>query len=421
MVRSVLAAALLAAIILASCTPSQVAPDADITIVGGAADAAGAPLADTLVQLTVDPGPGIIFWLPFVIGTFGAACLTDLCGAEHETTTDRDGAYRFELTGRDVQGGFGEEVDLLLGFTGRPPEGTVAGASARATLVVRRESTVIPRIELWEPAVDLTPDGAVGWSALATMLGVPDRYEAVFQTGAGFPIWSQVGGPEGTTVDPRVLEDAAGAVAGVGHLQVQAPEGLRSVSFRTPSLAFRSLAGPPVSRGAPCTALTSAGTRVDTVPCRATDGVLSEPVAAAIPCDAEAACEQVTALEVDVAAARPVDLVVVRGCPECALTLDDGAPVRITEALAAIQVESPVPVARLVLQGDLSDLTEVSVWDGPPAGGLERIAALPGAGSSGAGGGADSGVPVLLLLLAAFLVGVTFTALLNVVAFTRPR
>ncbi|MBW3662357.1 MAG: hypothetical protein KY469_04580 [Actinobacteria bacterium] len=230
---------------LAACTASQVDPDAEVSITGVAADSGGAPLAGTRVGLTVDPGPGVLFWTPFILATLGTACLTDLCGADHQTTAGDDGSYRFDLRGSDLQGTFGEEVDVLLSFADEARSGAVAAAGVRATFVVRNENTVLPSLELWEPTLSLSGQGTISWAPPTATFGVPDRYDALFQTGNAATIWSQVGTPEGATVDSRVLEDAQGAVAGVGRIPVNAPEGLREVALRSPSLAFRSRARRP--------------------------------------------------------------------------------------------------------------------------------------------------------------------------------
>lgn len=411
---------------LTACTPSQVDPDAEVSIAGVAADSGGVPLAGTRVGLTVDPGPGVLFWTPFILATLGAACLTDLCGADHQTTTGDDGSYRFDLRGNDVQGVFGEEVDVLLSFAGEARSGAVAGAGARATFVVRNENTVLPNLELWEPTPSLSGPGTIGWTPPVATFGVPDRYDALFQTGKAATIWSQVGTPEGATIDPRVLEDAQGAVAGVGRIPVHAPEGLREVALRSPSLAFRSRAGAPASRGADCAATTSDGSRVPLAPCRATDGVLTEGVDPRIGCDPQAQepCPHVTGLEVQLGTERTVELIVVRGCEDCALDVSDAAPIQLTDVFAAVPLDG-VTTDTITVRGGLGTLTEVSVWDGPTAGGLEQLEELPD--TERAEGVAadpdldeDERVPVWLAMLAAGLLGAAVATLI-LSARRRPR
>lgn len=76
------------AVVLASCTPSQVDPDAEVAIAGRFVGGDGAPLSEQPVGLHVDPGPSILLWVPAILATLGAACATDLCGADHSTRTD---------------------------------------------------------------------------------------------------------------------------------------------------------------------------------------------------------------------------------------------------------------------------------------------------------------------------------------------
>ena len=409
------AISLAATVAITSCTPSQVDPDAAVSISGQATHSDGSPLADRPVGLSIDPGPGVLFWTPFIVGTLGAACLTELCGADHDTETDAEGRYRFDLEGHDVQGTFGEEVDLLLSLTGEPAPDAVAGAAIRVTFVVRNETTVIPTLDLWEPQLSLQPPGSIAWSAAAPLVGIPDRYDALFQSETAITLWSQPATPDGTTVDPRVLEDAQGALAAVAHVPVQAAEGVREVVYRSPSLAFRSHAGAPVSRGAGCAARTDDGGQVPLAPCPATDGILTEPASIERTCNPdETTCPLLTGLEVQLDQTRDVQLVVVRGCEACALDIGESDPVQLTDAFAAVPV-SDVSADRVTVRGDISQLAEVSVWDAAPAGGLERLAQLPDTEPVGAGGAPpktpDEQVPTWLLLVAALLLGSAGTAL----------
>lgn len=426
------------AAVLASCTPSQVDPDAEIAISGRFVDGDGAPLSEQPVGLHVDPGPSILLWIPAIVASLGAACATDVCGADHETTTDPAGRFRFDLEGSDVAGSLGEEVDLLAEVVGAGTVEDQTGPTGRVRFVVRSEMVELPEVALWEPEVGIAADG-VSWTPVPSSQPDVTDYEVLFQGPSGVPLWQAEARPEGLRVDPRILEDTTGGVAGVALVEPPEIEGLRGVELRTGTRRYRSGAGGPVSRGARCRAIVEEGEPVPIDPCPFTDGDLVTAEGIVLPCPQDdAPCPTLAGVELDLGADRPVELVVVRGCEGCRVAAGDAATQLTTDAVA-VPLEATTRTVRVT--GPMLDLREVSVWDGPPAGGLEAVTIEAPPASDGSGGteaagpetretaggtgepgeASDDGRPAWLLLLATLLLGIAGGAVGTVLIQRRDR
>lgn len=201
-----------AGLLLAACTQSQVDPDADVTISGRFVGGDGAPLSERPVGLHVDPGPSILLWVPAIVATLGAACATDLCGADHETTTDPAGRFGFDLKGSDGAGSLGEEVDLLVAVEGAGTVDDQTGPTGRVRFVVRSETVELPEVALWEPDVGVAGE-SVTWTPVPASQPAVAAYEVLFQGPSAVPLWRTEARPEGLRIDPRILEDTTGGVA----------------------------------------------------------------------------------------------------------------------------------------------------------------------------------------------------------------
>src|SRR5688572_20635981 len=105
------------------CSASDVDPDATVRISGRALDAQGRPLSGAKVLLFKQADFGeIILGTTLAIGTLSTICLLPdppaVCNKARTVTTDRDGAYEFELKGSDTQGTMGTESTLNVVFSG---------------------------------------------------------------------------------------------------------------------------------------------------------------------------------------------------------------------------------------------------------------------------------------------------------------
>lgn len=424
-------------IALAGC--SRVAHDAQVTLSGTAQHPDGSPLVDATVGLDVAPGPSVLLAVPVIIATFGQACRTALCGAEHTTETDANGDYAFDLLGRDVQGLFGEEVWLQAGVRGTRTGDALAGPAGSVELVVRDEQVQLPTIRLWDPAVTIETD-AVAWEALLPEQGDPERTEIVFETLEGDRVWFGSAAPTGTDIDPRLLEDTTGGVAALVTLPGGDPDGIERRQLRSSTHGYVSDAGAPASRGAPCEVVHHTGMRTALRPCTLTDGSLGRTLDADLsPADptcptpeagATEPCDVRARVAIQVGGELPVELVVVRGCDDCEVVVGDRAfaTERTFEAFTVDTIASEV-----VLDGDVELLTEVSVWTGPAAGGLratDHSVELEGDAqeppdTQAAPGSSDDvqsdGGPGLGLLPIAAVVLVAATLALVVVAARRRR
>ena len=173
------------------------------------------------------------------------------------------------------------------------------------------------------------------------------------------------------TFDPRILEDTAGSLSVSTRTPATAEGTTVSVLRRSARLSYRSTAGPPASRGRPCTRSDAAVAR-----CPVTDGDFTTRLPTPAVTTTTTASPGVTtaaqsdSVTVDLGRARDVPLVVVRGCQcevEGSLDGQSWTPLGRSTGFTAV-VPARTGAARHVrLTGLLTDVREVSVWDTAPS------------------------------------------------------
>jgi hypothetical protein len=364
------AAVILAALVLAGCQASQIDTSATVTVSGRILRADGSPAGGVPVglerELTAgDALTGVVI-LPLTLLT---ACLADpppeLCRGRNvrRATTAADGTYSFQLKGGDTQSFFGNARTLSLSAELPPGPGEVAGAAVNAGFRVQTENLVLKDLQLWQPKVTVGP-GRIGWEPLA---GAGD-YQVGVEAG-GQPVWSFGGRGREVTFDPRILEDTAGSLAVSARSSTTADGTTVSVLHRSARVAYRSTAGPPLSRGRPCTQ--SAGTSPAT--CTLTDGDFTTQLPApattttAVPQTGATPPPPPASATIDLGQPRAVSLLVVRGCT---CQVEGSADGRAWSTLGASAGSTAVVPARtsparyVRLTGALTELREISVWGG---------------------------------------------------------
>ncbi|HJV09351.1 MAG TPA: hypothetical protein VJ653_06705, partial [Acidimicrobiales bacterium] len=253
--RRLLLAVTLLAVTLAACETSKVDPSASVVVSGRVLAADGSPAAGAPVALEREPSVGEVLAGVVVIPlTFFTVCLAQavrICRGRSidRTKTGPDGTYSFNLTGSDARTTFGNAADFTV-VTG------VAGASVTADFKIQTEVLQLPDLPAWQPTVTVAA-GRVAWTPQ-----VPGEKQVVFEDGGGQRVWTfDTSGAE-VTFDPRILEDTAGQAAVVARTSAGAEGTSVSIRRQSPGVAYRSAAGPPVSRGRPC----------QLTPCPLTDG-----------------------------------------------------------------------------------------------------------------------------------------------------
>jgi hypothetical protein len=369
----------LLAFTLAACESSKLDRAAAVVVSGRVLAADGAPAGGAPVALVREPSIGEIFTGLLVVPlTFGLACLGEapaagLCRGRtvERTVTGDDGTYRLNLTGGETQTAFGNTVDFTLSTA-------VSGATVTADFKIQTENLVLPDLQAWQPAVSVAA-GRIGWDPPA-----PGSYQVVIEDGAGQLVWTFDSTRPTVTFDPRVLEDTAGKLA-VSALTKAGAEGT-SVSIRRQSarVDYRSTVGPPLSRGRPCTAGVPAG---PVTPCPLTDGNFANE----LPRPAPATTTSTTAptapvpesTTIDLGRSAEVSFIVVRGCTCQVERSTDGQTWTAAGRATGYTVVVPArtgPARFIRLTGPLSDLHEVSIWEGPaPAATSPAPPATPGA------------------------------------------
>lgn len=370
---------------LAGCETSALDRSAAVVVSGRVLQADGAPAAGVPVALEREPSVGEIFTGLVVIPlTLFTACLADppaaLCRGRSVTraTTTADGRYSFTLTGDDTQTAFGNARSFTLSTGAREDAAAVVSASFK----VQTEALVLPDLQLWQPAVTVAA-GRIGWSPPAA-----GEYRVVVEDTAGQLVWTFDTPRADLTFDPRILEDTTGSLAVSARTTATAEGTTVSIQRQSGRVAYRSAAGPPLSRGRPCPLATAA----PVTPCPVTDGNFVNGLAPATttttaPVGATVAAAR-EAVTVDLGRPADVSLIVVRGCSCDVDRSVDGqtwTAVGRASGLTAL-VPSRAGAARYVrLTGSLTDLHEVSVWEGaavaapasPPAGNGSPPAAAP--------------------------------------------
>ena len=374
-------AALLAALVACG-QPSDVAPNATVTVTGSALHADGSPLADASVVVTTEIGPDeLAADAPLFFGTAGLVCFTpadlDVCD-EHgiRTEADQRGRFSVELRGADVQSGFGT-VSTLWASIAAPHDPSAGQPPATSYAFTAVDKQVrLPALSLWEPKVDLKQpagDVTVTVPELPTRYGRTPRYATHFVDDTGAAAWTLA--RRGGRIDARVLEDLQGSVAVEASLARGPGELDGAVVYRSGSVAFVGPGAPP-SRGAACSAVATGREHVEYEPCPLTDGDVGESFDPALDpkCpDGDGCPHWDTTVIVDLGRSRDISLLVLRADDDSYLlsASDDAAQwqrvgvARVTEGQALV---TPTPrlrarYVRLAAQRwPLSTLRELSVW-----------------------------------------------------------
>lgn len=365
---------------------SPVDPDAVVQVHGAVHDPTGAPLGSRPVRMgtgvtAADGALGVL--------TVGLSCTGGGCQGEvWDTTTRADGGFAFEVTGRDTQSSFGEARSTLVSVSAAPADGAVSGASASARFEIRTERVDLPLLALVDPGLEVDGGTTVRatWRAAA-----PGPHELRFEQAELVPVWSvTVDGLE-ASIDPRVLEGTSGrvVVAGRGDDEIEGSDVV--LQWRSPGVGYASSVGPPASRGRACAAVAADGTVGPAVDdCGLTDGDLTSSTLLPSVCPDGATCAEPIAMQVDLGAPMPVELIVVRGCAGgCAVEVSgDGtswAPAgAAAEDYGMVALDgAPVSAVRVGVGSEpISGLREVSVW-GPIDPGADLDVALPSADAGG--------------------------------------
>lgn len=384
-----------------------------------------------------------------ITGAFvGLPCLNEnppaVCKRARIENTGSDGRFTFEVKGRDTQTSTGGAS--TMGLSTKLPRGTgeSEGPAVSYRFQVQTEQMDVP-LGLWEPALEATADhlrARVSWTEIPPSILPADANLGSVSSSLRFEkgsqlVWMFLNASNGFEFDSRLLEDTTGTFAvyaDFDDVDVSAAEGTKwDIFFRSARLPYRSPAGRPVSRGAACSAYGPSGQPVAQSPCRLTDGGFSEPFDARTDpaCPPGQQCPQGSnnAAHIDLASAKNVTLVVIRGCSRiCTLeaSLDatnwgligsgQGSD-EISEGSDnfAVTPAAPVPARfiRISQEGGIDELTEVSVWDdSPPAQAPAPAGSLlaPGDAPTGPEDGAERGrllwIALAVVLVAAIAISV---------------
>ena len=343
--RATAASAILVLLLTGCGEPSNVDPDAAVTVTGAAQHLDGTPVTSGTAMVLKDIGiDDFAASAPVFFGTMGMACLAgtdlDLCDEEGvRTDLSGDGTFTLTLRGRDVQSGFGTTSTLWATVAADGSQG-LAGPSTASAFTAQSETVNLPPLRLWEPAVDVIESRGklrVQWPALPRRLGRHATYQARIESASGDLVWSM--DRAGVAVDARVLEDVEGAVSVEASVDESGRRG--AATYRS---AQQRLSGPgaPASRGAPCSAVATGRRSVAYHPCPLTDGVFNEDFDPALdPECAEKTCPRHdTAVVVDLGEVRQLSLVVVRAEPDV-LVLSISNDGRRWRRLSTVAMKSP--------------------------------------------------------------------------------
>lgn len=380
------AVALLVLLTACSVTPSEVAADAPIDLRGVVSFQDGSPAAKIPVSLVRHEG--VAESLSAVL-TLGASCVGDekslsICKSARRATSGRDGRFSFALTGRDTQGLIGDASTLEATAQAPRAEGQSAGPSATIRFLVQTQAITLP-LRFWEPSVELLADGRTAtakWADVPAQI-VPPGIDAasaaervIFQRGPAETVWIASGRSGLASFDPRVLEDSRGTVSVAAEWTEQTVTDDRGrtidLILRSGRLPYRSRAGAPPSRGAACSARIDGQPQMVAVsPCPLTDGDFVVP-AGPPPCASNGPCGRAAEMIVDWASAKPLAMIVVRGCAQQCVVATATDPDRwtvagtITGPDAALMLSRPATARFVRVSGQNMDaLREVSMWQPP--------------------------------------------------------
>lgn len=250
-------------------------------ISGTARDAAGRPYAGRVVTLRENRGiASDVFGLFAAVATLGVSCLAgaDPCRASGATATTTGADGRFTFAADAVAKARGESDGVILQFGDPVHDGS-------ATVQVHSTGGDLGTIDLWNPDVTATPDGA---AEVLRWTGPPDsngRTVLAFDIIDGVPTRdtpsavllraSDEGATGEVAIDRRALEDRpATVVFGAGFSRPRAGQKPR-IDWTSAPVRLPGGAGAPFSRGAGCVI---DGLGAATAGCPLTDGDLITPV-----------------------------------------------------------------------------------------------------------------------------------------------
>ncbi|HYN99718.1 MAG TPA: discoidin domain-containing protein [Actinomycetota bacterium] len=312
-------------LVAAACSPSQVDPDASVTVRGSIEDQSGRPLAGRQVVLAPQTQVSeLLGGTLFTALSLGTLCLADPppepCGTflrnSKSADSAADGTYSFSLKGKDVRTFFGNAQSMGVSATLPAPPGAQEGPALLQVFKVQAPDLDLGPIRFWEPEVKVEP-GKAQWTAIAGNFGNGSGYRLEFTTVEGAPVWSVMSRTAEAAYDPRVLEDARGKVSVTATRDGVALGTTTRLSYRSSQIGFQSSAGTPLSRGRPCSYQSGGGVSAPLEGCRATDGVVSESAGVPVPTSSpESTGSAVQPQWVVLDLGRPVNLglVVLRGC-----------------------------------------------------------------------------------------------------------
>lgn len=359
------------ALLLTTCTLSRVDQTGTVTVRGTLLAPDGSPLAQNEVILFKEADlVDAVLGFSLIAGSLGTICLADepptLCDRARRTTTGADGTFSFALRGGDTQGVAGTAATLHLAADVPATEGEVRGPSVTARFKVQTTDLHLPTLRLWRPDVELgmgRDQLHVEWDPFD---GGSDGARVMFFSGPASAIVWAVDGRSPVAIDARVLEDSAGTAA----VESSSTDKRDGTTFRITRWSgqrrYAGSAGAPLSRHSPCSGAGSTeGTETAPLsPCPVTDGNLA-------PAQPSAATRPMTTITVDLGRSRPVDLVVVRGCPAgCQIeTSDDGRTwiaAGVDDRRPFVAADAPrgttARAVRVRSPADLGGLGEVSAW-----------------------------------------------------------
>ncbi len=374
-------------LVLAACTASRVKPSADITIEGSVQRANGRPVADMRVSLAREGDAGDVF---IAVTSIGLACLgaeprPAVCDRARTTTTDADGRFDYRLKGRDTQATFGTSAVMGLTTALQAKELEADGSSTTYRFHAQTERLDLP-VRLWEPTLDART-GSFG--ARVTFPRVPPGFlpgelrRVSFEYAISFvrgreSVWLIDPATTSTRFDPRVLEDSTGTMRVIGKVNsVDVSDVLGdevAVALRSGSREYASPLDAPPSRGKSCSVLDAQGRPVTQAPCRLTDGDFGKEFRPVVCVNSNDCTEPVHRVAmIDMGAAGPVDLMVVRGCRHGGCRVEVSSDAKrwrmaglTAEEQAAISTAGERSARYVRVSGSVDFLTEVSVWRGRP-------------------------------------------------------
>ena len=377
----------------------------------------GSPAEGAAAALTRETGVGELFGGFFLASfTLFTACLADpppaICrgGFRRTATAGVDGTVLFHLQGTDAQTTFGTASTFALG-AGAPAEGPATTYRFR----IQTQQLALPDLRLWDPDFRLPGPGQATWDRLpGTGFGDGSGYRVLFETPAGGSVWAFPSDGTQLRYDARVLEDSQGDAVVVARRKLHAEGTDVDAVYGSARAAYVSLAGPPPSRGAPCSL--QVGTEPASVlsPCPLTDGDLTDPLGPDSPGTASTSTSgaaRPSSATVDLGSVRPIALVVVRGCACRVEASDEGSAWSGLGSLGAADssLVPPRPVrarfVRVATTGSLGALREISVWDGPPAAAGTVAGAATGTASAPEGRPSRRGWAVGAALAAGVMLG----------------